>query len=881
MKTIKPQKVSVLHRTFEHRGRKLFVPSLLLAFPLEATDVLLHEVVLWKTVAEELDETTPLDEMMLKPRAEALLTGRAFPPGGKAAPSCGVRMKVGRVDKKLVVVGDRHWTQTGPTDPVPFKEMPLGWSQAFGGESYADNPVGLGADPVERGGKRVQPLPNVEPPGKLVTSPSDRPRPASFAALPFHWPVRQALTGTYDDVWRKTRYPGFPDDTDLALFLVAPPDQRFEGFLQGGEPFVLENLHPTQARIEGRLPTHQARCFITRSEASEGDVPALEEIKLERDTIHFFPAAGVGVLVFRGVVEVEEDDASDVFHVVAAAEAAGEPKPRSHYQQAFAARLDPEGGGFASLKDRELLPPTPDGHAPLAVEQYGDLGELLATDGLLAENQHRGASKRVEAAREACREAGLDPDELFPEPAPPPPKPDLENLDVLVEQVRQQHEEAVAESKKKKAELQAKAAEALAAAGIDEAQLTEGSGGPPTFSAEAEIERMKQRVELLRIAGSPTEELERQLDDPSWVEQLHTAEAKLRDAYRRLAQHYPPAAPNAERAQSLRAEVERSRAEGTSLAGRDLTGADLSGLDLCGVDLSQSFLEGADLTETDLSEAKLDRAVLARARLHQTRLRGASLHGTSFGAAELWDADLEGADAREAVFAKAQISRTSLAALSLDGADFYEARLEQVSFAGAKARRLLFMSIALEGADFSGSELLECVFFECQLSAARFSQATLNGTIFVGCEAKKACFDGAQANNLRAAKESDFSGASFVGAVLDHAAFRGTAFPGADFRGASLTGADLSVCDLQDAQLSRAVAPKAMLMKADLRRAACVEANFMEAVLQKANIRGTDFSRANLFRADFARIEGDQSTRFDGALRKYVRFVRQEGGMAG
>ena len=160
MKTIKPQKLSVMFRVFEHRGRKLFVPTIMLAFPLSAPEVMLHEVVLWKTIAAELGQGATLDEMMFKPNAEALLTGRAFAPNGTAAKSCMVRMQVGAVDKRLVVHGDRHWKNGQATAARPFVDMPLTWQNAFGGEGFGDNPAGKGAAASVVNGKRLLPLPN-------------------------------------------------------------------------------------------------------------------------------------------------------------------------------------------------------------------------------------------------------------------------------------------------------------------------------------------------------------------------------------------------------------------------------------------------------------------------------------------------------------------------------------------------------------------------------------------------------------------------------------------------------------------------------------------------------------------------------------------------
>ena len=231
-------------------------------FPFAAPGALGSEVAMWKFAAEELGADTPLDFAAPKPRGEVLLTAKAFPRGGTARPACSVRVRLGAVDKTLYVVGDRRWRHGAATDPEPFTQMPITWANAFGGAGHAPNPLGKGHESTRDGRGENQPLPNIEDPKRLVSSPNDRPLPAGFGPYDLTWPQRYSKIGTYDAKWLADRYPGFAADFDPGFFNAAPADQQIEGYFRGDEAFTLENLHPDKPVLEGRLPAIKARIFL-------------------------------------------------------------------------------------------------------------------------------------------------------------------------------------------------------------------------------------------------------------------------------------------------------------------------------------------------------------------------------------------------------------------------------------------------------------------------------------------------------------------------------------------------------------------------------------------------------------------------------------------
>ncbi len=882
MKTIKPQKLSVLHRTFENGRKHYFVPTVMLFFPFESPSVPLHEVHMWKTVGTEIGNEVALDEFMWKSKGEVLVTGRAYAPGGEPQPAVAARVQLGKVDKQLYVVGDRRWTRAGTaTDPVPFTQMPITWSRAFGGAGFDKNPRGAGVGPVEdpETGEAYHPLPNVENPKKLIKSPSDRPDPVGFGAMDISLPQRQQNMGTYDQKWLEERYPGYAEDLDWSVFNTASPDQWIDAYFSGDERFVVENMHPDKPKLEARLPGLNARIFITR----EGEEEKLEEVALRIDTVHLFPHLQRGIVVFRGVTEVLEDDAADIMHLVAACERPDAPRPLSHYRRVLTERLDKERGYLFALRDSDLMPERDPDAPPVEQEKLGDTEEHARIDNFVAQNMRRKAEKALENAKQQISDLGLDPSEFaIPAELPPAPgTPDVEDMPEFVEKNLALAEEARLDALKKKDEMLAQTRALCEQAGVDfDAKVAEAKsaeGGPPTFSADAEMERLENVVTLGRNAGVPMVEAEAKIRDPELLQKLEQAEATLKDMYRRFAHHYPAAASlEGDEATRLRGEVERALAAGESLADRDLTGADLHGLDLTGVDLSGAFVEGANLSGAVLSGADLRNCVLARADLSEANLSGATGAGANFGQAKLGGANLSGnIDFEGAVFNQADLAGATLAGARLQNADLQEACLSGADLSGIKAEHALFMRNDLSGTTLTGCEIHHCNLFEVNLSGADLSGASLRESALVTANCEGAKFDGADCENLRVVLDTNLAGASFKNATLVKANLRSCNLAGCDFTEANLAGADLSESNLTSAIFDLADAPKALIMKANLTGATLQGANLLEALLQKSNLCGANFRGANLFRADFARVKRDENTCFDDANMKHIRFVKR------
>lgn len=883
MKVIKPQRLGLLSRVFEYRGHFYFTVSILVFFPFESPSFLLPEVKLWQLLPKELGKDAVFDAAMPKPNPEVLVTGRAYPPGGELKPAVAVRVKLGSMDKKLYVMGDRFWQFGGPSAPIPFTEMPITFERAFGGPGYAFNPIGKGHVKLkDEFGREFHPLPNIENPANLIKSPGDKPKPAGFGPYDIMWPQRFSKFGTYDQKWLKEEFPGFAEDTDLSLFNTAPEDQWIKGEIAGDEPFQVENMHPERSVQSSRLPGVRGVCFI-RQKTKEGEI--FREIGTRIDTVHLLPHLQRGVVIFRGTTTVREDDAADILTLlIAAEEMTAAPKSADHYKAVMEARLDKEKGALLSLKDSDLLPPQRPPEVPLADEHGSDMDELVATENLLEKNLRNKIDKEVVKVREELKAMGLNPDDHIPKTPEPEPLPSLDNLveyveslNPIIEQAKKISAEAVADAK---ANLKATCEKA----GLDYEKTLKkaekSGGGPPKFSAKKEMEEIRLAREHMKASGIEIPEDKNVPPDDEIERRLIAAEQQLMDAYRRFAHFYPEAeVPEGEAAAMLRDEVIAAHRGGVSLANRDLTGANLSNLDLTGIDLQGALLEGANFEGTNLAGANLAGAVLARANFTKAHLEGAALLGANLGRAILKEAQLTGGiDMTGATLMYADMSDASFQGAKLDRVDMFEAVFKGASFREIQGTMLNFIQSDLSGVSFANAHVLKCNFVETTLDNVDFTGATLTQSVFVTSKGTGMKFRGANAGNLRVVKESAFPGADFLGAFLDGSNLRGTNLEGADFSGAGMSSADFSECNMRGAKLYRAKAISSLFIRTDLSGAYAVSVNMMQAILQKAKLFGAVFQGANLFRADLARSEGDKNTSFEDAVVRQVRFVNPRKG---
>ena len=356
MKVFKENQHSFFPRSFGIRNTFYFSVGVMMFFDLTASENLLTEQELWETIPPQLGPTPVIDQGYPKPRGEVLVTGSCFAPNGETRQASQVRVRVGEIDKRLNIHGDRYWKNGIITKAEPFVEMPIIWPNAYGGGDFKKNPLGKGRIemPMPDGSMHI-PLPNIEDPAHQIGSPGDSPNPAGFGPYDLTWPQRFNKQGTYDKKWMEERWPYFPDDMNYEFFNMAPEDQFLPEFFAGGEPITVQNMHPEMPVIASAVPRLRVRCFVTLNPEFKphtfptGPLPShqispkeeFREVSTRLETVWLFPSLLRGLLIYRGSTPIMDEDCGDVLRVLIRHEnAMDEPRPVEQYRNLQIQLLD-------------------------------------------------------------------------------------------------------------------------------------------------------------------------------------------------------------------------------------------------------------------------------------------------------------------------------------------------------------------------------------------------------------------------------------------------------------------------------------------------------------------------------------------------------------
>jgi hypothetical protein len=240
----------------------------------------------------------PSDLVPFKKRADVLLVGHAFAPQMQPVRSLVARLVVGDVDKSIEVCHDRTWTQDGQLrEGARFLKMPLRYERAAGGPETT-NPVGIPWDaPPDPYGMFA--IPNLQPPGLLISHRSETFVPIGFGPIAPGWPTRVERLLHRATGWSHQDWSGqpLPNDIDAAYFNSAPRDQQIEA-LRPNERITIENLHPEHARLTTSLPGVRPRAMAERG----GRAP--EEIAMICDTLWIDTDRSLCALVWRGTIQL-------------------------------------------------------------------------------------------------------------------------------------------------------------------------------------------------------------------------------------------------------------------------------------------------------------------------------------------------------------------------------------------------------------------------------------------------------------------------------------------------------------------------------------------------------------------------------------------------
>lgn len=393
MKIIKPQSLGVLHKPYTHLGKHYLSIAALGFFRLGADNPrFLTENLQWPHVVASLPAGMPLDDVMPKSHAEVLLLGSAHAPQQKACTSLQTQLRVddaqGRplVSKCLCVTGEREWRAgflgaRQVSKPKPFSSMALSYRRAYGGARNTVNPEGCGERPAKAWLSAASGvMPNIAYPAGIPASWRDGVA-AGFGPIPIGNRARRRKFGSYGAAWRANDAPGFARDIDWSVFNMAPSDQWAGAMFEGGETYLLRNLHPRHAELTGKLPGLRARAFVLDSGKTADEA---RPVSLSMDTVWFLPDHDLGVVLYHGQTDIGDSDALDIGALMVAYEDVAAPKDEQHYHEVMALRLDRESARLHVFNESQLAP-LPDDAERLRREQE----QKAAEDAVLARSQQR------------------------------------------------------------------------------------------------------------------------------------------------------------------------------------------------------------------------------------------------------------------------------------------------------------------------------------------------------------------------------------------------------------------------------------------------------------------------------------------------------------
>ncbi len=292
-------------------SRYFWIGTLIVGMDFEGNLLSVEE--LWERIGEEIGEES-LDWGFPKERGEVMLLGSWYSPTGKPLSSSYVKMKCGEVNKTLYVVGPRKWKKSimggfRATEPIPISSLKIDYSNAYGGDGYILNPRGKGFVKEDKIYEEIA-LPLVEDPDFPIVEVEDRPFPAGFGPLPWESLFqRKKEWGTFGKDYEDEVWPNFPEDLKWSLFNRAPEDQQIEKFWSLPISGKIWNMHPEKSEMSFSFPPFILRMLIFNHKRER------EIFSPHLDTIWLFPTEECGSLIYRTVVPVSDDEASEIKRV--------------------------------------------------------------------------------------------------------------------------------------------------------------------------------------------------------------------------------------------------------------------------------------------------------------------------------------------------------------------------------------------------------------------------------------------------------------------------------------------------------------------------------------------------------------------------------------
>ncbi len=914
MKIFRPLQISFNHRVLEQNRKFYFIASATMGINLKTGDELLEFDQLRDAFACMGEPPLP-DTGMPKPNGEVVVSGKSFAPGGEAVPAHEVSLKVGSVNKTLNVFGDRHWRKVGGTvnlisDPRPFTEMEITYQNAFGGEGFEKNPAGKGFVPVkDENGETVHPLPNIEDPKHLVGSPGDRPEPAGLSVLDPMWPQRMRFQGTYDQDYKKKYFPGYPEDYDWHYFLCAPHDQWINGFFKGDESYTISNMHPDVPKISGTLPGLYSRCFIRHTINSSE--PVLSELPMNLDTIWLFPEKMLALLIWRKGVEVADDEAEQISHVLLAYEDRDhEPHDLDYYSQTLEKRLNSDDVLLNTLNTEDLIPI---GHK-CAMELLQEKAMTDDEEGAFAKNMEAKADSVKKMADEKTEEAiqqaeknmagvnvpggvtdrpdksqafvsedgKIDLKRMLKEPPEAERAPDVKALNQKLESLMP----GITAGDSEKIELKNFSFEKMgrmidAVEEFSDKKENEAKDLAKEHIAKAK-EQIKEQLESVQADKSRVVEEERAKLEESLkiLEELDLDKTPQTPLPRVVAEEImgrmPPFAPQImdalqylqaakamgdedEKTKDLEKQVQeavetstRQVEEGLREAEKGFKEGYFMGAHLMGDGLSphkESVETVAERLLAAIDEGEgVSEGDWACIDLSGKDLEGVDLSGAYLEQVNFKGASLKGANLSKSIMVRADLTDADLSGANLEGANVGAVHALQANFTDANLKSAKLSKGVFIDADFTRAELEDVESLNVTLNGAKFAEAHMPGMKFIESGLTGTQFSKGDLSTA-VFMDCDIKDADFRAALMSHSVFADARLENVGFDRADLTGTCFVATVPEKAGMKNVRFTGACLNQSCFKDMKMQGADLTGASMENANFGGADLSDADLSRA--------------------------------
>ncbi|HRL20525.1 MAG TPA: DUF2169 domain-containing protein [Alcaligenes sp.] len=834
MRIVKPLRLGILARPWSWRGRHALGLSVQAWCSMDEPHLLGTDARMWQGVSGLILPDEVLDLGLPKPCAEFLVSGHACAPYGQPVSQLAVKARVGPIEKKLAVFGQREWRQAQPGVADVFTRVPLDGTRSWGGPQDLENPAGMGMIAAVPG----QPLclPQVEAWEGRLQRAGQTGQVAGLGPVSPLRPRRFRLAGQYDPAWLQGDPGTMLDSLDPHFFNAAEPDQwwRQHSHWPVDTMWELHHLNAQRPEWRGTLPRWQAACWY-----QDRRVPGLQKQDLALTTVWFFPDLGHMLLLYQGSVPVQDAQAQDIRLLMPALEPLGQPRAQAHYERVLRQRSQGDQAGLFALRDQDLVPgescapvdllPST-GPDPLAVTMRTRL-ERWAQDAAAGHPEwQEGLSSLAQAG--------------------PHRAADLDQTD-WVQQVRQ-------------ANRQQWDARARMAAGL--AQVEQGQGDSPFQDAVTRRVSVRETSRLLQDMTSIA---------PEQASLAATLGKPMEQAQRALQVYAPaPPPPSSLRQQRMRRRVALILAGTRNLSGLDLSSLDLRDFDFSGVRCVGTCFDDAVLVRGRFAGADCSGASFVRARLEQVQFEASQLDDADFSSAVLQSVRFHAVQAARWQMRQSSWQNASFTDCTLQEQEWLDVDVQQCVFQASHLRQVQYlMRSRLSGLSYHECRLEQCMWLDCDTRnlSLRGSTLTESSWLLGVLDGRVDCAQTVW--RISVVHGLGLPGSDWSGAQLEESNLRDVDLSHALFEGASLVRCDLSGADLRGSRWHQTRMSDCLLLDADLSQAMLSHVDMSQSLAGGARLQGAQLDTVNLFRADLVGVQTDSRTH---SRRVYLRAARRE-----